>query len=76
MTRGMRRKIDPLGRCVIPKEFRTILNIKPGDYVEVSCCEDTLTLTPCQFDLCRQCGKKIESTYRYCPYCGRKHTKT
>lgn len=33
---GMVRKVDELGRVVIPKEMRRILNIKPGSSIEMS----------------------------------------
>lgn len=35
MFTGMVRRIDDLGRVVIPKEFRRILNIKAGDSLEL-----------------------------------------
>lgn len=72
MGRGVKRKIDPLGRCVIPREFRKLFDIKSGDYVEVACHEDSLTLTPCHFITCASCGKNYDETYTYCPYCGEK----
>lgn len=32
---GIVRRIDDLGRVVIPRELRTTLNIKPGDSLEI-----------------------------------------
>ena len=32
---GMVRKVDELGRVVIPKEMRRVLNIKTGSSVEM-----------------------------------------
>lgn len=32
---GIKRKVDELGRIVIPKEFRKEIHIKEGDYVEM-----------------------------------------
>lgn len=36
MKSGIVRRIDPLGRIVIPKEIRKILHIKDGDPLEIS----------------------------------------
>jgi len=30
------RKLDELGRVVIPNEMRALLNLKPGDNIEIS----------------------------------------
>ena len=35
MTTGIVRRIDELGRVVIPKEIRRIMNIKEGDALEI-----------------------------------------
>lgn len=32
---GIQRKIDNLGRIVLPKEFRELYNIKEGDFIEI-----------------------------------------
>lgn len=32
---GVTRRIDPLGRVTIPKEFRKYFQIKPEDMVEI-----------------------------------------
>lgn len=32
---GLKRKLDSLGRFVIPKELRKDLNIKEGDKIEI-----------------------------------------
>lgn len=34
-TMGVKRKIDPLGRIVLPSEFRKELRVKEGDEVEM-----------------------------------------
>ncbi|MCX7831496.1 MAG: AbrB/MazE/SpoVT family DNA-binding domain-containing protein [Actinobacteria bacterium] len=33
--RGVVRHLDPVGRVVIPIEFRNVLEIKPGDPLEI-----------------------------------------
>lgn len=47
MKTGIIRRIDDLGRVVIPKEFRQRLNIETGDPLEI-CYSDTggVTFTP------------------------------
>ncbi len=44
MTSGLVRKIDDLGRIVIPKELRKTLNIKSDDDIEISAEEDKIIL--------------------------------
>ena len=34
-TMGVKRKIDPLGRIVLPSEFRKELGVKEGEEVEM-----------------------------------------
>lgn len=34
-TKGVKRKIDPLGRIVLPSEFRKELGIKEGEEIEM-----------------------------------------
>lgn len=41
---GMVRKIDDLGRIVIPSELRRALEISSGDALELSCQGDALVL--------------------------------
>ena len=41
---GIIRRIDELGRVVIPKEIRRALNIRNGDFLEIFCEDSTLSL--------------------------------
>ncbi|MBR2875484.1 MAG: AbrB/MazE/SpoVT family DNA-binding domain-containing protein, partial [Clostridia bacterium] len=41
---GIVRRIDELGRIVIPKEIRKTLRIKEGDYFEIISKEGDLSL--------------------------------
>ncbi len=34
-TKGIKRKIDDLGRVVLPKEFREVLNLNKKEKVEI-----------------------------------------
>ena len=39
-NKGTWRRVDELGRVVIPKEIRVYLNVKPGDIIEFSVLEN------------------------------------
>lgn len=43
-TTGIVRRIDELGRIVIPKEMRKNLRIKTGDNLEIMVNDDTIVL--------------------------------
>ena len=43
-TTGIVRKIDPLGRVVLPRELRKTLNIGPEDSIEIYTDEDMVIL--------------------------------
>ena len=44
---GIVRRIDDLGRIVIPKEIRKNYNIKEGDALEITTSREGILLTPC-----------------------------
>jgi len=54
---GIVRRIDELGRIVLPAEVRRAYNISPGSEIEISTSEDTIILrkyeTSCVF-----CGSR------------------
>ena len=55
-TTGMTRPLDPLGRIVIPKEIRNVMNLNEGDRIEILTDNDTIVLrkyNPC----CMFCGE-------------------
>ncbi len=52
---GVVRKIDELGRIVLPSELRRVFGIKEGDELEISVEEDRVILQKRQ-DLCMFCG--------------------
>ena len=41
---GVVRRIDELGRIVVPKEMRRVLRIREGDSLEISADTDAITL--------------------------------
>ena len=52
---GIVRNVDELGRFVLPKELRNVLQIKPGDPLEVYVEEDMVILKKYQ-PTCVFCG--------------------
>ena len=52
---NINRKIDILGRVVIPAEFRNSLGLVEGDEVTISLENGVITLTPAQ-KVCKLCG--------------------
>ena len=55
-TTGIIRKIDELGRIVIPKEMRRVLDIQNGDPVEIELAGDNIILSK-HAPSCIWCGK-------------------
>jgi AbrB family transcriptional regulator, transcriptional pleiotropic regulator of transition state genes len=69
---GLPRKIDHLGRIVIPAELRRLLDIKEGDYVQFSA-EDGRVVIDKLEERCTFCGatadlKEFRSKL-VCPEC-------
>lgn len=62
---GMIRKIDNLGRIVIPKEVRKVLNIIPGDDLEIFCNGQVLELKKYSYNISHQ--DKINSILEILP---------
>lgn len=53
--RGVRRKVDHLGRVVIPASMRKVLGITDGDELEVSLDGEVLSMAKPR-ELCTFCG--------------------
>lgn len=67
---GMTRKIDELGRIVLPIEIRRTLEANPGDLLEIYVERDTIILKK-QENACTFCGAKKDLTeYRGRYLCG------
>lgn len=43
---GIVRRVDDLGRIVIPRDIRKFLNIKEGDPLEIDVAHDSIILKP------------------------------
>lgn len=54
---GMVRKIDNLGRLVLPVEIRDSLNIKEGDLLAISLMDNHIVLSKC-YNQCIFCDSK------------------
>ncbi len=69
---GMFRRVDELGRIVLPKELRTRLEIEEGDPLEILLEGDTIVLQKYQ-PACTFCGGTDNIVYfqgkRVCPPC-------
>jgi transcriptional pleiotropic regulator of transition state genes len=52
---GMARKIDHLGRIVLPSELRRLFGIQEGDYLEISVDGDKILLNKIE-ERCTFCG--------------------
>lgn len=59
---GIVRKVDELGRVVIPKELRTTLGIAERDPLEIYVEGHKIILQKYQAS-CLFCGEKTETTY-------------
>lgn len=58
MQRGIVRGIDDLGRIVIPKEFRKILEWNVGEQTEIFCEDDYLKIKKHNKSFCKLCGSE------------------
>lgn len=69
---GIVRKVDELGRVVIPKEVRTMLNINVKDPLEIFIDSDTILLRK-HVTGCHACGNmdqlKSVNNITLCPNC-------
>lgn len=69
----MKRKIDGLGRIVIPKEFRTELNIHIDEYLDMTVQDGKIILSVVDDKIeCKKCKSLINVDANYCSYCGKK----
>ena len=58
-TRGMVRKIDELGRIVLPSELRKVLNMRHGDELAISVDGDLIILEK-RRNVCLFCSASVE----------------
>lgn len=69
---GVARKVDQLGRVVLPAEVRRRFGIRPGDMIEISVDSDAILLSKVE-DRCVFCSGAADliefSGKRVCPAC-------
>ena len=67
---GVRRKVDRLGRLVLPKSYREALGINENSRVVVSLDEGIITVTPVE-NRCVLCGSKanLHNSINLCKCC-------
>lgn len=77
---GIVRKVDELGRIVLPKELRNVLNIKERDPLEIFVDEENRIILKKYEPACIFCGsmKNIVSYrgYNVCAECEKKLAKS
>ncbi|HET6793092.1 MAG TPA: AbrB/MazE/SpoVT family DNA-binding domain-containing protein, partial [Acidimicrobiales bacterium] len=67
---GLPRRIDHLGRIVVPVELRRMLGINAGDELEIAVKGDAITLTPVRQG-CVFCGAEDDLHFFHDkPVCG------
>lgn len=67
---GVVRKVDELGRVVIPREMRKILNISIKDPLEIHVEGTSIILNKFHEITCNSCQQKIDESDRFCKNCG------
>lgn len=66
----MNRKLDPLGRIVIPVEIRKELNLKQDDKMEIIQDGEKIIITKYKDTHCPDCLTRCEHTDNFCRNCG------
>ena len=66
----MLRKLDKLGRIVIPVEIRKEMDLNPGDEVEIMQKGKILNISKYKDTFCPECLTRCEHTDNYCKNCG------
>ncbi len=67
---GIVRKMDELGRIVIPKEIRDKYGLEEGTEVEIYTQGDKIILQKYKNTFCPKCLTKCEHIDNYCKHCG------
>ncbi len=75
MNLGIVRKMDELGRIVIPKEIREKYNLEEGTEIEILAKDDKVILRKYKNTFCPKCLTRCEHVDSYCRNCGLKFTE-
>ena len=68
---GISRKVDELGRIVIPRELRKNLGIEEGDLIEISLKGHDVILRKVNPKCCTACGQAVDLKDKFCRNCGK-----
>lgn len=68
---GIIRKLDELGRIVIPKEIRTRYELEEGTYIEIFTQGNEIILKKFNQRVCTECGQAIDAEDKFCRNCGK-----
>ncbi len=66
----MIRKLDELGRIVIPIEMRNFYDMKEGDKIEIVEQDNSILLRKHKDTYCPKCLERCEHTDNFCSKCG------
>lgn len=66
------RKLDKLGRIVIPKNIRREMGIEANDKLMLDYKNGVVIVSFYEDCACDSCGRATLSKYKFCPYCGKK----
>ena len=69
-VRGTVRKLDDLGRVVIPKEYRDFLELEESQELEIILKNDEVVIRKNKDTFCPQCLTRCNHTDRFCRNCG------
>ena len=67
---GIIRHVDDLGRVVIPREVRKLLEIEEGTSMEILVRGREIILSKHMQRQC-ECGQAVENNDKYCKNCGK-----
>ena len=67
---GIIRKVDELGRIVIPKEIRKFLEIEEGTNMEIYVKKDEIIIRKHKDTFCPLCLKRCNHEDKFCSNCG------
>ena len=68
---GIIRRVDELGRIVIPKEIRNNLGIKEDSAIEIFTEGKSIILKKYESKICKLCGARSAEEDKFCRYCGK-----
>lgn len=68
---GIIRRVDELGRIVIPKEIRSNLKIQEDSALEIFTEGKSIILKKYESKICENCGARVEEEDKFCRYCGK-----